>query len=144
LASEYKQSAQYTLYKTLLTILKLIAPIIPFITEEIYLNYYKKTEKTKSIHLTLFESLDVKEDKKIIEAGDLFIKLLGKIRQEKSNNKKAMNAEIVLTLEKNDYDKISDMLEDLKDVVCAKEINKGKFGVEFYLCPEFKSKPKIS
>ena len=39
------------LYHSLLTILKLIAPIMPFITEEIYQEYFKKNEKTKSIHI---------------------------------------------------------------------------------------------
>jgi len=126
-----KESAQYVLHKTLLTILKLIAPIIPFITEEIYLNHYKKTEKTKSIHLTEFENIEIKEDKKTIEAGDLFLKILSNIRQEKSNNKKAMNAEIILTISSEDYKKIEEMLEDLKDVTNAKEIKKGKFKVEF-------------
>jgi len=47
-----KLSAQYTLYQSLLTILKLIAPIIPFITEEIYQTYFKKHEKDKSIHIS--------------------------------------------------------------------------------------------
>ena len=44
-----KISAQYTLKKSLLSILKLFAPIIPFITEEIYQTYYKEQE---SIHIT--------------------------------------------------------------------------------------------
>ena len=42
-----KISAQYALYNSLLTILKLFAPIIPFITEEIYQNNFKTFEKTK-------------------------------------------------------------------------------------------------
>jgi len=59
-----KLSAQYGLYKILLTILKLIAPIMPFITEEIYQEYYKKFEKDKSIHLTLWNKIkQIKEDK---------------------------------------------------------------------------------
>ncbi|MDT9121724.1 class I tRNA ligase family protein, partial [Escherichia coli] len=40
-----KLSAQYTLYKVLLTIIKLFAPIVPFVTEEIYQTYYKENEK---------------------------------------------------------------------------------------------------
>ena len=123
-----KLSAQYTLYKSLLAIIKLIAPIMPFITEEIYQNYYKKTEKTKSIHLTEFEKIDIKEK---TEPGDLFLEILSKIRQEKTNNKKPMNAEINLSIDKKDYDKISEMIEDLKDVSGAQLIETGKFKVEF-------------
>ena len=123
-----KESAQYVLYKTLLTILKLFAPITPFITEEIYQEHYKKLEKIKSIHLTEFEDINVKEK---TEAGDLFIKILSKIRQAKTNNKKSMNAECIISIDKKDYDKIKNLLEDLKDVMNAQEIKIGRFKVEF-------------
>ncbi len=123
-----KESAQYALYKSLLAVLKMIAPILPFITEEIYQEHFRKTEKTNSIHLTGFEEINIKEK---ADDFDLFIEILGKIRQEKTNNKKAMNAEIKLTLDEKDYKKIESMIEDLKDVANAKEIKKGKFKVEF-------------
>jgi valyl-tRNA synthetase len=125
---EGKESAQYVLYKSLLTLLKLIAPIMPFITEEIYQNYFKKSEKTKSIHLTEFEKIDIKEN---TEKGDKFIEILSKIRQEKSNNKKSMNSEIVLSLSEKECRIIEDMLEDLKDVMNITDIKKGKFSVNF-------------
>src|SRR5690606_27412684 len=46
-----KLSAQYTLYTALNTILKLIAPYLPHITEEIYQDYFRQFEDTLSIHL---------------------------------------------------------------------------------------------
>jgi valyl-tRNA synthetase len=125
-----KESAQYALYTSLLAILKLLAPIMPFITEEIYQIHYKE-QKQDSIHLTEFSDIDIKEDKKILEAGDFFILTLSKIRQEKSNSKKPMNSEIILTLPKSDQTLLKEMLEDLKDVSVAKEIKEGKFDVEF-------------
>jgi hypothetical protein len=43
-----------------------------------------------------------------------------------------MNAEIILTLEKEDYEEIKSVLEDLKNVSNAKVIREGKkFEVEF-------------
>jgi len=123
-----KISAQYTLYKSLLTILKLIAPIMPFITEEIYQTYFKD-EKQKSIHLTEWPNAEQKTSK--TKELDLFLNILSKIRQEKSNAKKPMNSEITLTLLKEDKTTLKDMLEDLKDVAVAKEIKEGKFKVEF-------------
>ncbi|MEW6407370.1 MAG: valine--tRNA ligase [Patescibacteria group bacterium] len=57
-ASQNLDSAKNTLYLVLLTILKLYAPILPFITEEIYQLYFKKIEKVKSIHLTLWPKVD--------------------------------------------------------------------------------------
>ncbi|MEK6935650.1 MAG: valine--tRNA ligase, partial [Nanoarchaeota archaeon] len=90
-----KDSAQYVLYTSLLTLLKLIAPIMPFITEHLYLEYFKKTEKTESIHISEWPKAD-KIGK--TDGFDFFVEILTKIRQEKSNNKKAMNSECVISL----------------------------------------------
>lgn len=124
-----KLSAQYTLYHLLLTILKLIAPIMPFITEEIYQTYFKKNEKTESIHLTKWP--ETQEKSKDTNELDLFLKILSKIRQKKSNSKKPMNSEILLTLTKDDKSKLKDLLQDLKDVTNATSIKEGNLKVEF-------------
>ncbi len=49
---EARASAQYTLHTALLTLLKLFAPLMPYITEEIYMQLFQKKEKTKSIHVS--------------------------------------------------------------------------------------------
>jgi len=124
-----KESAFYTLYNSLLTILKLIAPIMPFITEEIYQTYFRKNEKEKSIHISKWpEEFKVKVKDEIF---GLMIKTISKVRQEKTKNRKPMNAEIELTLEKKDKTKLKDVLEDLKAVTNSKDIKEGKFKVEF-------------
>jgi len=123
-----KQSAQYVLYTSLLAILKLMAPIMPFITENIYQEYYKKQEKQKSIHLIEFSNIEAESG---FEAGDLFISILSKVRQEKTKNKKSMKSGIVLTLPKAEQKKIANMIEDLKDVINSKEVKEGDFKVEF-------------
>ena len=117
-----KLSAQYTLYYSLLTILKLIAPIMPFITEEIYQEHFRKNEKTKSIHVSEWPEY---EKIKGFETLNKFYEILSKIRQEKSKEKKPMNCEIILTLQKENYGEIKLMLEDLKNVTNSKEIKKG-------------------
>ena len=101
---------------------------MPFITEEIYQTHFRKLEKDKSIHVSSWP-----KSEKIAKADelDLFIEILTKVRQEKSNNKKSMKSEIKLTISKEDKKKISGLLEDLKDVTNAKEIKEGEFGVEF-------------
>ena len=126
-----KESAKYVLYNSLLAILKMLAPITPFITEEIYQNNFKKYEKNKSIHVSEWPKFYVRENKKIIETGDLLISLLTKIRKTKSNAKKSVKAEIVLTIDRKDKEKLKDVLEDLKAVTNTKEIREGKFKVEF-------------
>ena len=135
-----RKSAQYVLYQSLLTILKMLAPIMPFITEEIYQEHFKKFEKEKSIHLTEWPKYDKKfierwDDKRIKSHANeltLFSDFLTKVRIEKTKAQKSMNSECVLTLEEKAYKKIQDMLKDLKNVTNAKEIKVGKnFKVEF-------------
>jgi valyl-tRNA synthetase len=133
-----KKSAQYVLYQSFLAILKMIAPIMPFITEEIYQTYYKKHEKGESIHLSKWPKFDKKlegwDDKNIKSHANeltLFVNLLTKIRAEKTKAKKSMNTECILTINKINYEDLKELLEDLKNVTNAKKIKTGKFKVEF-------------
>ncbi len=130
-----KKSAQYTLYHSLLAIVKMIAPIMPFITEEIYQKFFKKYEKEKSIHVSswpvlekdiLLELKKIKDNKR----WEVFEEVLSKIRHEKTKAKKPMNSEIILTIGK-EYNELKEILNDLKNVANAVEIKKGKFKVEF-------------
>jgi valyl-tRNA synthetase len=138
---EKKISAQYTLYNSLLTILKLFAPIVPFITEKIYQEHYKKTEKEKSIHICEWPKFEKVKEKTVVkkyednELGwdkwELLLNLISKIRQEKSNAKKSMNAEIILTISRNLYSDLGDVLDDLGSVMNAVKIKEGNFKVDF-------------
>jgi len=120
---EARVSAQYTLYKALLTILKLFAPIAPFITEEIYQLYFKNTEKCKSIHISEWPKFDKKEvDNKAEEIGDLAVSIISGARRFKTTNNKSLKEEVVLTLNKKDREKLKDVLDDLRAVVNAREI----------------------
>ncbi len=126
-----KISAQHTLYKSLLTILKLLAPIMPFITEEIYQENFRKYEKNKSIHLEKWPEFNPKM--KATEELDKFFYQLSRIRQEKTNKKRSMNSEIMLTLEEEVHKDLDEMLEDLKNVTNSRGIKPGEeFRVEFF------------
>jgi valyl-tRNA synthetase len=122
------QSARYTLYNSLLSILKMFAPIACFITEEIYHQKFARDEKCKSIHISEWPKIKIRGD---TEAGDLFINILSKIRQIKAKHKKSVKAPIVLSLDKKTQNELKGMLEDLKAVTNAREIRQGKFKVEF-------------
>ena len=121
-----KISAQYTLKKSLLSILKLLAPIIAFITEEIYQTYYKEQE---SIHTTSWP--EYKENSEPSKLFQDFQGILTRVRQEKTTQQKSMNSEIILTLEKETIQNLTETLEDLKSVTAATEIKEGSFKVEF-------------
>jgi valyl-tRNA synthetase len=126
-----KISAQYTLHKSLLTILKLIAPIMPFITEEIYQTYFKKSEKQESIHISEWPKSEDLEKETPNPTLDTFIEILSKVRQAKTKAQKSMKSEIILTISDKDHDKIQEIINDLKDVTNAIEIKQGRFKVEF-------------
>jgi len=127
---DFKDSALFSLYNGLLIILKLISPITPFVTEKIYQEYFRRFEKEKSIHLSSWP-----ESKRKISNDnffDLFIEVLGKIRQEKTFAKKPMNSKIILVIDEKNYKILENVLEDLKDVSNSTEIKKGKkFEVKF-------------
>jgi len=127
-SGDKKLSAQYTLYHSLLALIKMTAPFMPYITEELYQKYFRKDFKEKSIHLT--EWPEFRKEKKSEEL-DIFYSLLEKIRHEKSLAKKSVKAEIILTLEPKDIEKLKDMIDDFKAVANAREIKEGKFRVDF-------------
>lgn len=131
-SEQEKASAFYTLYHSLLAITKLFAPITPYITEEIYQTYFKQHEKDKSIHISNWPTqLKIKEKKQDEQNWNLFIEILSKIRQAKSQAKKSMNSPVILTLPKDTSTTLNPCLSDLKAVICAKEIKEGAFNVQF-------------
>ena len=91
--TESKLSAQYALYHTLLAIIKLMAPIMPFITEELYGLYYKKHEKTESVHLTKWPSVDM-ADEHAEHIGDFVVNVIEFVRKEKTSRKLSLKAPI--------------------------------------------------
>ncbi len=124
-----KQSAQYTLYQTLLTLLKLLSPIMPHITEEIYQHYFIRFEKTKSIHLSSWpEEHKEWNDKKIEKSGDLAIQTISLVRQEKTKAQKSLKEPVrKIILSK----KLKILEQDIKAVTQAQELLYGKeFKVE--------------
>jgi valyl-tRNA synthetase len=113
---EQRQSAQYTLYTTLLTLLKLIAPIMPHITEEIYHQHFIKHEKHKSIHHNDWPNYDKEiTDPEIVEAGDIMIEIIAKVRKHKTDNKLSLAAPVKkLTIEKEKEKKLDPFLDELQ------------------------------
>ena len=88
------QSAQFTLYTMFYTTLQLFAPFMPFITEELYQEYFKKSEKEKSIHLTRWPDQFKHHNEKMLALGDAFVEVLTAVRQEKSKAQLSMKAPV--------------------------------------------------
>jgi valyl-tRNA synthetase len=127
-----KASASYTLYQSLLTILKLMAPITPYITEEIYQKHFKKQEKAKSIHITDWpKPFNIKTAKEDNKTWQTLIQTISKVRQEKAIAKKSVKAEISLKLPKQDLQILKPVIKDFQAVTNAKSINPGNFKMDF-------------
>ena len=89
--NENKESIAYTLYTLGLGIIKLFAPFIPHITEEIYQQHYKEFEKHKSIHIAPWpEEILIDKDAEI--SGELVKNYISCVRSIKSEQGIALNA----------------------------------------------------
>jgi valyl-tRNA synthetase len=92
---EDRESARYTLYRVLLACLKLLAPILPFITEEIYQAYYRGAEGARSIHVSPWPRLEEGAlDEEAEEEGDLVARIVSSLRRYKSDRHLPLNQEI--------------------------------------------------
>lgn len=122
-----KDSAVYTLYHSLLTVLKLMAPFTPFVTEELYQKYYQAKEGKKSIHLENWPvSFDILENETDESKWNSFLEVIRFVRQKKSDEQKSMKQKIDLTITKEEFSSLQDVLDDLKAVCQADNVTSGE------------------
>lgn len=114
-------SGKQALFFALLDSLKMMAPFMPHITEEIYLDYYSEKEKCDSIHLSSWPKIR-KFDVSYEEKGDRAVDIIHKVRKFKSDKQVSMKAPIQLTLTKKDEKELKEFLDDIKAVCNAEEI----------------------
>jgi len=121
-----KKSAQYALYHVLKGTLKLIAPYLPHITEEIYQGYFKEAEGEKSIHLSAYPDQDLfssDDEEKIIHGMYVFEQLSNACRQFKANAGKRLNEEItriIVRAPEEDIGNLRNFEDDIKGITRAK------------------------
>lgn len=127
LDTKSKIAAQNTLYYALLTQLKLFAPIMPFITEEVYQMYFKGFEKKESIHITDWpEYKKSLVDEEAEKTGDLAVQIISEIRKHKSTQKQSLKVEIeslTINCTKEEKKLVELVLDDIKVVGVVKNIN---------------------
>jgi valyl-tRNA synthetase len=122
-----RKSAQYTLYHSLLAILKLSAPVMPHITEEIYQGYYRSHEKEKSIHNTSWPAFGEEfADAEAEEAGDFAAEVIRQVRKHKSDSNMPLNAElekITVAAPKDKTKLLVQVAGDIKGTCKIKEVS---------------------
>lgn len=81
---EERISAQYALYKVLLEILKIYAIYVPYITEEIYQEYYRTFECYQSIHVMEWNMKEENIDGNLLTFGENIKNVMKEVRKYKS------------------------------------------------------------
>jgi len=90
-----RESAQFTLYSILFTLIRLLAPFIPFATEEIYQTFFKSSKCAKSIHLCGWPEVQEKSvDKEKIKTGRILIEIVSAMRKHKAERGLSMKTEL--------------------------------------------------
>lgn len=80
-----KLSAQFTLYQVIETLIKLFAPILPYVTEEIYQQFIKKDSQPVSIHICSWPKVtETFENENLLKNGNKIIEIIAEIRKQKA------------------------------------------------------------
>ncbi len=129
-SKEAVQAAKQTLYDTLLTSLKLFAPILPHITEEIYQHLFREKEKHVSIHVTPWPQFNQEYvDEEAEKIGDVIVELAAMVRKYKSQKQLSLKvplASVKIDVEEPLIEKLHAMEMELKALTGAKELEYGK------------------
>ncbi len=144
-SDEDKRAAYATLYEALVTISKLLAPTMPFIADELYLNLVGSigNEALDSVHLETWPSFDItKIDEKLNHEMNLVMKLtsLGHAARNKANRKvRQPLAEVAFAVANREEVKVlvtySELLEDELNVKKVRSLNSASEAVSYALNP---------
>lgn len=122
-----RRSTQTVLYEILTSLIKLMAPILPYTSEEVYKLLPGKKEK--SIHLENFpEVTNYKGEEEIREMWDLFFDIKNdvyKALEEARNDKvigKSLEAKVFLKLREEDKETLTPILPKLKQLFIVSEV----------------------
>jgi valyl-tRNA synthetase len=125
--AEEQAGAQHTLYHVLLTTLKLFAPFLPFVTDEIYEVLFSTRDGATSIHVSRWPEPDPRFEDEASEAlGETLLAIATAVRRYKSENSLSLGTEIAHLQLFTDDDKLSAQLReahgDLGSVTRARQI----------------------
>ena len=116
-------AVRYTVRTVLLGCMKMLAPFMPHVTEEVYQSLFRGSEGEKSIHLTAWPE-PVLDDEDALAVGEKLKDVVAGIRTWKSERKLPLNAPLKLVeLVGADAAVLADAREDLLDATKAEELN---------------------
>ena len=113
-----RRAAQFTLFHAGSDVLRLYAPYVPHITEEIYQALFRRHREAKSVHETGWPQASTTADGPALAAGDLFVQVLEAVRRYKSETNQSMRSALPDLAVVAPPDRLR-MLEDCRDDLCA-------------------------
>ncbi|WP_420627925.1 valine--tRNA ligase [Candidatus Leptofilum sp.] len=119
--------ARYALHHAVLTTIKLLAPILPFVTERIYQGMFAPSEKADSIHTSGWPTgNEAWWDETAVTHGNQLVEIATAVRRYKSEHNLSLGAELAsLHLHTNDAElaaHLQDAITDLTSITRAKKI----------------------
>jgi valyl-tRNA synthetase len=92
---EAGQGARYSLYHSLQVVLKLLAPLLPFVTDEIYTDLFPAENQTGTIHTSSWPKPDPElEDERAEALGEHLVAIATAVRRYKSERNLALGREL--------------------------------------------------
>ncbi len=115
-----RRGAQYALYQALLAVLKMLAPVIPHITEELHSLYFAAREGMTSIHVSDWPAAPAEwRDEEALQSGELALAVVEAMRKIKSTHKVSVATPVgTLRVACDDatWQRIEPLAGELKDV----------------------------
>jgi valyl-tRNA synthetase len=130
--SPLRAGAVYALRRVLLTTLKLFAPFLPFVTEEIYLGLFcagldENRAARASIHTSAWPEPDpALEDRQALEIGELLVAAATAVRRYKSENNLPLGSELkrlqLAAADSEQARRLQEAAADLSSITRARQV----------------------
>jgi valyl-tRNA synthetase len=132
---ETHDGARYALYHALLTVIKLLAPFLPHVTEQIYLGLYAGQEGSPSLHGAPWPAPDARlEDDASETIGETLVQAATAVRRYKSEHSLPLGSELervhVIPHRAGLLDTLVGAEADLRSVTRARQVTVRQNGLE--------------
>ncbi len=121
-----RRAAQYALYHAMLSVLKLCAPFVPFVTEELYQAHFAHRDGARSIHISRWPSWEPEWlDSAAEKQGELAVVIIEAVRKEKSLRKLSLAApveKLIIHVSSERQAQLEPLISAIRDVTCAKTV----------------------
>jgi isoleucyl-tRNA synthetase len=124
-----KAAAYHTLYEVLTTLARLLAPLVPFLAEDLYQNLVANVDPAAppSVHLTDWPTAEpLLVDQSLIEATRLTIRVVGLGRAARNSGKlkvrQPLAAALVRTRRPGEWEKLAPFLDQIQEELNVKNV----------------------